>query len=345
MTKRRIITAVVVLAVLGALVAGWALSQRGARPTVQTATATTGTLAVTVQASGKLVAPTATSVSAPTNGTLASVAVTDGQQVTAGQLLATMDAAPLDLAVTQAQAQAAQARAMPTGTTRLNNARNAAIRAADAALQSARNDRAKVEITAPAAGTVQFTSIALTPGTAPLFETHAGASVTSGVPLFTIVDLAQLRFEAQVDEADIAGVKPDQPATVTLDAFGGKSFAGKVASIRTASVTTSTGGVAFPTQVTLDAAGARLFVGMSGDAAIELDAVADALVVPSQAVVAEGGRRYVWKVTNGVATKTEVAVGAATDTQVQVTSGLASGDVVATGNLTGLTDGAAVHVG
>lgn len=345
MKTRRLVTAAIVLVVLGALVAAWALSQRGTRPTVTATPVATQNLAVTVTASGKLVAPQATSVAAPTNGTLASVAVTDGQQVAAGQLLATLDAAPLDLALTQAQAQAAAARAMPTGTERLNNARAAAIRAADAAVAAARADRQKVEVKAPVAGTVQFTSIALAPGTPPLFETHAGATVTSGVPLFTLVDLGQLRFEAQVDETDIAGVQAGQLTDVLLDAFPGTPLVGKVATLKTAAVATSTGGVAFPVQVAFDAAGLRTLVGMSGDATVHVKEVPGALVVPTQAIVSDGAKRYAWKVANGAVTRTEVTLGATTDTLAQVTHGLVAGDSVATGNLTALTDGMAVHVG
>ena len=342
--KRRIVTGIVVAALLLALIAGWALSQRSAKTTVTTAKAATQTLAVSVAASGRLVSPGSVTVSAPAAGTLATVAVRDGQQVAAGDTLATMDAAPLDLVVVKAEAAVASARAMPTGTDRLNAARTAAIKAADAALASARADRAKATIVAPAAGTVQLTSIALTPGTPALFETHAGASVTAGLPLFSIVDLGALQFEAEVDEADIAGVQADQAIHVVLDAHPGTTFQGKVTSVRTSSVTTSTGGIAFPVLATVDAAGARLLVGMSGDVTIDVASVADALVVPARSVVTDGATRYVWRVADGKVAKTEVGVGAATDALVQVTSGLSAGDVVALGNLAALTDGAAVDV-
>lgn len=342
--KRRIITGIVVLAVVAALVGGWLLSQRAGATSVTVAKATTQTLAVSATASGRLEAPKATTVSAPAAGTLASIPVADCAQVSAGQLLARLDPGPLDLAVKQAQAQAAAARAMPTGSTRVNAARNAAIASADAAVTDARANRARADISAPASGTLRYTSLSLVAGQAPLFETHVGASVTAGQQLFTIVDASQLQFDAQVDEADIAGVRTGQAAHVALDAYPGRTFMGKVDSIKTAAITTSTGGVAFDVLIAVDAGDARLFLGMSGDGVVDVSSVADAVVVPVQAVVAESGKQVVWKVSGSTVTHTEVTLGATTDTLAQITGGLASGDVVASSNLSALKDGASVNV-
>ena len=314
MTRRRLITALVVVALAIALGAGWFISTRAARTTVATATATTQTLDVVVTAQGTMAAGSASTVTAPTSGVLQSVAVTDGQQVEQGQLLGTMDAQPLDQALAQAEAQYAAARA----------------------------NRDKAELKAPAAGTVQFASLSLAPGLPPLFTTAAGSSVTAGMALFTVVSPDALRFDAAVDEADIAGVQVGQTATVTLDAFPGRPFTGLVEALRPAAVTTSTGGVAFTTVIKLDAGDARLLTGMTGDADIATESIADALVVPVQAVVADGASRHVWKIDNGVAHKVAVEVGPSTDTLTQVTSGLAAGDVVATTNLTALAEGGAV---
>lgn len=111
-----------------------------------------------------MAAGSASTVTAPTSGVLQSVAVTDGQQVEQGQLLGTMDAQPLDQALAQAEAQYAAARAMATGTDRLNRARDAATHSAQLAVDIARANRDKAELKAPAAGTVQFASLSLAPG-------------------------------------------------------------------------------------------------------------------------------------------------------------------------------------
>ncbi len=344
MTKRRLITLVIIVAALAALVGGWWFSTQAARPKVATATATTQTLDVVVTAQGTMAAATAATVTAPSSGVLQKVAVTDGQEVAAGDLLASMDAQPLDQAVAQADAQYAAARAMPTGSDRLNRARDAATHAAQLAVDIAKNHRDQAELRAPVAGTVQLASLSLAPGLPALFTTASGASVSAGMTLFTIVSPDALRFEAAVDEADIAGVQVGQAATVTLDAFAGRPFTGTVEAIRPAAVATSTGGVAFTTTLKLDAPGVRLLTGMTGDADIATDSIADALVVPVQAVVTDGSSRSVWRLENGTAHKVPVEVGPSTDTLTQVTSGLAAGDVIATTNLTALKEGGPADV-
>ena len=344
MTKRRGITLAVIAALVIALAGGWWYSTRAARATVATATAERQRLEVTVNAKGTITPDASASVTAPTAGTLASVAVTDGQSVAAGQVLGTMDAAPLDRAIAQAEAQYAAARAMPTGTDRLNRSREAAIHAAQLALDQARSDRERAELKAPVSGTVQFTSLSLAPGLPALFSTAPGVAVSQGLALFTVVDPASLRFEAQVDESDIAGIQPGQAASAHLDAFAGTSFSGTVESVRPVAVSTATGGVAFTTAIKLDAAGRTLMTGMTGDVDIATASIPDALVVPVQAVVSDGARRHVWVVEGDTVRRVEVEVGAATDTLTQVTAGLDAGAKVATTNLTGLTDGTRVNV-
>ncbi len=371
--RRRIIAGIVVLAVVAALVAGYVISTRGAKTTITTGTAVTQDLSVTVSASGTVDAASRVSVFAPVAGTLATVNVTDGQAVKAGDVLATLDTSALDtvvalakaqVAAAQAQARSASAqlavaRAMPHNTTALASARNAAIQAANAAgdaaaaaqaaasasLAAARANAGKASITAPVAGTVTLGILAITglDGSGP--TAAPGASVTSSVPLFTIVDLGKVVFAAQVDEADVAGVAAGQKATVTLDAFPARVFEGTVSEVATNSITTKTGGVAYLVKVPLTPGDAVLRPGMSGDVALATSDVAGALVVPVQAVQTDGAKRYVFKVSGTTVSRTAVTVGASTDTLAQLTSGLAAGDVVATSQLAALTDGASVNVG
>jgi HlyD family secretion protein len=103
-SKGRIIAAVVALVVIAAIVAGVFISAQASVPTVSTATVSKETLSVLVTASGKMEAGQKADVFPPTAGTLASVAATEGQQVKAGQVIATMDTGPLEFAVDQARA-------------------------------------------------------------------------------------------------------------------------------------------------------------------------------------------------------------------------------------------------
>ena len=56
--------------------------------------------------------------------------------------------------------------------------------------------------------------------------------------LFKIAqDMSQIQIEAKVDEADIGAIKPEDPATFTVDAFPDQSFQGRVAQVRLAATT------------------------------------------------------------------------------------------------------------
>jgi multidrug efflux pump subunit AcrA (membrane-fusion protein) len=63
----------------------------------------------------------------------------------------------------------------------------------------------------------------------------------------------------------------------------------------------------------------------------------------SKSARSEGGTDYVYVLAAGKLKKTEITVGATTDTEVEVLDGLAEGDVVALSGATQYTDGMAVR--
>ncbi len=425
MSRGKIIAGVVALAVIAAVVGGVFYSSASSAPSVTTAKAETTTLGVVVTASGKTEGARRADVFPPAAGTLEDVDVSDGATVTAGEVLATMDTAPLRVQVRQAAAQLAGARAqldavnkgVPSAIDRsaaaagveaaeagysaakaaydefdeafvaagspdsmeatltqlagskkqayaaLQNARSgksklttagkvslakssarAAVDAASAALALAKDTLSDAELTAPIDGIVVFNPTGA-PGTdSALPKAQAGSAVAPGTAPFTVIDLSQMEFNAQVDEADVSKVAAGMKAKVSLDAFAATTFTGTVTAVRSTAIQTTTGGIAFPVLMRLDAAGARLLVGMSGSADIEVDAVSGALTVPIEAILDDNGKKFVFKLNAGnTVTKTEVTTGALTDTSAQVLTGLSAGDTVVTSQLTALKDGMAVR--
>ncbi|HEY5433003.1 MAG TPA: efflux RND transporter periplasmic adaptor subunit, partial [Coriobacteriia bacterium] len=110
-SKGRIIAGVVVLAVIGAVVAGVWYSSAASATSVTVARVTSETLGVIVTASGKVEAAHKSDVYPPTAGLVVSVDVSDGDAVKAGDKLAQMDRAPLLLQVKQASSALKGARA------------------------------------------------------------------------------------------------------------------------------------------------------------------------------------------------------------------------------------------
>lgn len=112
MSKRaKIIAAVVVLVVVAGAAAFFLMRSQGTGPEVTSATVSETNLGVTVAASGKVQAGVRADVYPPTAGTLAEVYVSDGATVSAGDKLAMMDTAPLEIQLAQAESGLAQARA------------------------------------------------------------------------------------------------------------------------------------------------------------------------------------------------------------------------------------------
>jgi len=219
----------------------------------------------------------------------------------------------------------------------------AAVDSASYALRLAQDTLDKATLTAPIDGVVVFNAVGApgTDGTLP--KASVGAAVAPGSAPFTVVDLGSLNFNAQVDEADVAKVKADMPAKVSLDAFVTTTFPGKVKSIRATAVQTTTGGIAFPVLVAIDQTKDRILLGMSGSVDIEVNAVSGALTVPIEAILDDAGKKYVFVVKADKVAKVEVTTGALTDVRAQVLTGLTAGDTVATNNLTALTDGMTVR--
>jgi len=114
-SKGRIIAGVVVLAVIGAIVAGVMYSSAASATSVTVARVTSETLGVIVTASGKVEAAHKADVYPPTAGLVVSVDVSDGDAVKAGEKLAQMDKEPLTLQVRQALSALKGARAQLDG--------------------------------------------------------------------------------------------------------------------------------------------------------------------------------------------------------------------------------------
>lgn len=108
-SRARIIAAAVVLVVLGGIVAYVAFGGNRAAVEVETMKVEQADLSVTVTASGKVESGVRADVFPPTAGTLADVRVTEGEEVLRGTVLAVMDRAPLEFAVSQAESALAQA--------------------------------------------------------------------------------------------------------------------------------------------------------------------------------------------------------------------------------------------
>jgi RND family efflux transporter MFP subunit len=223
------------------------------------------------------------------------------------------------------------------------DAANAAVSSAEAALDMAQDNLDNATMVAPIDGTVFFNPVgaAGSDGKAPLAS--AGTGVSLAMAPFSVVRLGTSTFTAEVDEADIDRVKLGMTADVTLDAFPGQTFKTTVVHINPAAQPTATGGTIFQVELALTDTGKTILLGMKGDATINVSAVQGALSIPVEALFNQNGQNYVYKVVGDKLQQTNITVGATTDTQVQVISGVSEGDTVALAGSTQYTDGMTVR--
>jgi membrane fusion protein, multidrug efflux system len=161
--------------------------------------------------------------------------------------------------------------------------------------------------------------------------------VSTGNPLFTVVDPASLRLEAQVPVAAAGHLAPGTRVAFTVDGFGDRQFEGRVARVNPV-VDPATRQVRIT--VSLPNRAGRLIGGLfaQGRAAVESRS---GVVVPAAAIDRTGLRPTVTRLAGGALERVEVGLGiedAAAD-RVEVTRGLATGDTVVLGPARGLPPG------
>ena len=222
-----------------------------------------GTGSTIVTANGYVVARTKASVSAKTPGRLAYLGVTEGSKVRQGEIIARLDNADFQAAVSQAEANVASAEAtviearsdrdqrlrevnrlrdistqnsLLVSPQELDNAASAASgaearlnaafarqRAAESGVQLAKANNENTIIRAPFSGTVLRKDAEVGEVVAP----SVGGGLTRGA-VVTIADLTTLEVEVDVNEAYISRISNGLKARITVDAYPDTAFAGAV---------------------------------------------------------------------------------------------------------------------
>jgi RND family efflux transporter MFP subunit len=182
-----------------------------------------------------------------------------------------------------------------------------------------------------------------------------GDTATPGPIIASIVDPDNLYIKAPIDEADVSSVALGQAVKITIDAYPGEIFYGKVIKIspivigvkqeaRTFEVR-----VSVPVDTTLRDSTLRgeivLKPGMSADVEIITGEAEDTLVVPSQAVIEREMEKIVYVSEGGRAKQRKVKIGIYNWNFTEIKEGLAEGDkVIITSDKPGFKEGVRVKV-
>ena len=157
-----------------------------------------------------------------------------------------------------------------------------------------------------------------------------GATVGSDASLFKIIDLSSVWIDANVFEKDLGRVRRGQEVRVTVPAFPGVTFMGRVILISSV-VNPETRAVQVRTEVANP--DGRLRPDMFANVEIITDVRRAAISLPQSAVLDDGGKKIVFVQTDKGYEKHIVTVGIESDDRVEILDGLQAGDkVVVKGN-------------
>ena len=157
-----------------------------------------------------------------------------------------------------------------------------------------------------------------------------GASVGTDANLFKIIDLSRVWIDANVFEKDLQQVKSGQDVQVTVPAFPGTTFSGKVILINSV-VDPDTRTVKVRTEVANP--DGRLKPDMFANVQIVTALNRTAISIPQSAVLNDEGKTVVFVAEGNAYKKRQVQAGIQNDDRVEIIDGLNAGDkVVVKGN-------------
>jgi HlyD family secretion protein len=151
----------------------------------------------------------------------------------------------------------------------------------------------------------------------------------------TLADLSQLQVQAQVNESDMAGVRPGIPITFTVSTYPGNAFSGYVLSVQpigsqSQNVVTYTATCV----VDVEKTDVALLPGMTASVTLVSDSRSNVLLVPSGAIQFAQSQGAppgsVLVLVNGTPVPRPIQPGLTDGRQTEVQSGLDPGDLVVT---------------
>lgn len=312
------------------------------------------TLDEKIRASGDLQARFHTEIAAEVAGRVTGVAVDEGGEVEAGQVVLELDPERRKLDLAAAQARLAQERAnlrkARSQARRIRELRSqsvssiqqleeaetalalaeAAVRAEEAAVGVAQRTVADSSVSAPFAGVVARRSVEL------------GEFVQPGTILFELVSLDPLEAIFSLTELDTERVRVGQTIQVRVGAFPDRIFEGVVTFVApTVDLRTRT----LRIKAEVDNEEGLLRPGLFARVSLGVARRENVLMVPAEAVIQRANGTSVYRLVEGDRVeRVQVETGATSENRIEVRGDLSPGDLVVRRGHGGLANGMVVNV-
>lgn len=281
---------IVVLLILGAGFYYWT-GQQNQQETYKELTVTRGDLEITVLATGTVQPKNRLEIKAPVAGRIEQILVKEGQKINKGQILAWMSSTERAAMLDAARAQGPEA------------------------FQKWSELYLATPVLAPIAGTLILKNV------------EPGQTFTTADAIFVMSD--RLTVKAQVDETDIAQIKLNEKAQITLDAYPQNSLPAKVDQIAFDATTINS-----VTTYIVDVLPAEtppfMRSGMTANVNFSVAAKKDVLLIPSESLrIMDGKTMVLYKGPESRAGNLkEIRTGISDGKYTEVLEGLVEGDKV-----------------
>ncbi|QIZ76906.1 efflux RND transporter periplasmic adaptor subunit [Ferrimonas lipolytica] len=277
-----------------------------------------------VEALGTIKARESVELAAKVTERVAQIHFDDGDSVSKGQLLVTLNHAEQDAKLTAARANLVEQQReyrriedLVKTKTIASNELDKIRTGIDVAAAIVAQTEAEVDaryIRAPFAGLLGFRSIS------------TGALVSPGTEISTLDDISVVKLDFPVPERYLNELRPGSSISAMAAAFPGQPFVGTVANIDSRVNPTTR---AVVVRAELDNADGKLRPGML----MTLKLIVDerrSTIIPEEAVIPRQNRQYVFVVADGKVVEKQITLGSRQRGWVEVESGLVEGELVIT---------------
>jgi membrane fusion protein, multidrug efflux system len=292
-----------------------------------------------VSAVGSLLAEESVVIRPEIDGRIVGLHFQEGQPVSAGQRLVSLDGSEYEAQVKAIEADLRTEEQRLKRTVELHeqkfiskdalDVQRGAVERLRARVDEARTRVAKCTIRAPFAGMVG------------LRQVSPGAYVKAGQDIVRLENVSSIKADFRIPEVFLSKVQPRQDVAVRLDAFPGEEFHGRIYAVEPV-VDEQTRTVLIRARV--PNRGMKLKPGMFVRVSVTMGTRPNAVIVPEQAIWPQGRDNFVFRVIDGKAALTKVQIGNREPGRVEIASGLSADDVVVTEGQIKLRDGAPVMV-
>ncbi|TLU51261.1 MAG: efflux RND transporter periplasmic adaptor subunit [Chlorobium sp.] len=291
-----------------------------------------------IYATGFVEADAVANLSAEYSGTVNYVGALEGQHVTTGQKILSINSPNPQLAVREARAVYAEQEAMlkdnalhsirkknlfkdgAISRQEIDDAEKNLTQSKELLQQKAlllkmrEDDLKKLTVRAPFSGTLTLQNV------------KKGDYVTANTLVARVVDTSSYLVSVEVDELDVPRIRNGQAATVAFDAYPDKRLSAKVSRIvpQTDKITKTS-----KIYLTLDKPTDNIQAGMTATANIIYNIKPHTLLIRKSSVFEENHQNYVWKIDKNRLKKQLIKQGASDMTYIEVLQGLKQGDKIA----------------